>query len=175
MAASVEVKVSVAIVAAVAVAFALYQAASVFAPLAAALFAIGVVWPLQQRLQLRMPKLIALAITLIVTIAVCLAFASLAAWGFGRVGHSLVADASRYQALYENVVKWLDDRGISIMGVWAEHFNVGWVLRAAQRVAIEPVIKDKRRLSHWPPTHLEDWRAQNLTPWRLRSSKRDWS
>jgi hypothetical protein len=45
----------------------------------------------------------------------------------------------------------------------------------AQRVAVEPVIKDKRRLSHWPPTHLEDWRAQNLTPWRLRSSKRDWS
>ncbi|MFY9835034.1 MAG: AI-2E family transporter [Xanthobacteraceae bacterium] len=135
MAASVEVKVSVAIMAAVAVAFALYEAASVFAPLAVALFAIGVVWPLQQRLQLRMPRLIALAITLIVTIAVCLAFASLAAWGFGRVGHSLVADASRYQALYENVVKWLDDRGISIMGVWAEHFNVGWVLRAAQRVA----------------------------------------
>lgn len=135
MAAGVEVKVSVAIMAAVAVAFALYEAASVFAPLAVALFAIGVVWPLQQRLQLRMPRLIALAITLIVTIAVCLAFASLAAWGFGRVGHSLVADASRYQALYENVVKWLDDRGISIMGVWAEHFNVGWVLRAAQRVA----------------------------------------
>ena len=135
MAASVEVKVSAAIVAAVAVAFALYQAASVFTPLAVALFAIGVVWPLQQWLQLRMPRLIALAITLIVTIAVCLAFASLAAWGFGRVAHSLVADASRYQALYENVAKWLDDHGISIVGVWAEHFNVGWVLRAAQHAA----------------------------------------
>jgi AI-2 transport protein TqsA len=135
MAAGVEVKISAAIVAAVAVAFALYQAASVFAPLAVALFAIGVVWPLQYRLQLRMPKLIALAITLIVTIAVCLSFASLAAWGFGRVAHSLVADGARYQALYENAVKWLDDHGISVVGVWAEHFNVGWVLRAAQRVA----------------------------------------
>jgi predicted PurR-regulated permease PerM len=82
-----------------------------------------------------MPKLIALAITLVVTIAVCLAFASLAAWAFGRVAQSLISDAPRYQALYENVVKWLDDRGISVMGVWAEHFNVGWVLRAAQRVA----------------------------------------
>jgi AI-2 transport protein TqsA len=135
MAASVEVKVSAAIVAAVAISFALYEAASVFAPLAVALFAIGVVWPLQRRLQLRMPKLIALAITLIVTIAACLAFASLAAWGFGRVGHSLIADVPRYQALYGNLVKWLDDRGISIMGVWADHFNVGWVLRAAQQVA----------------------------------------
>src|SRR6516164_7698103 len=135
MAASVEVKVCLAIVAAVAMSFAAYQAASVFAPLAIALFAIGIVWPLQQWLQTRMPKLIALAITLIVTIAVCLAFASLAAWGFGRVGRSLVMDAPRYQAFYENVVKWLDDHGISVMGVWAEHFNVGWVLRAAQRVA----------------------------------------
>ena len=135
MAASVEVRVCLAIVAAVAMSFAAYQAASVFAPLAIALFAIGIVWPLQQWLQTRMPKLIALAITLIVTIAVCLAFASLAAWGFGRVGRSLVMDAPRYQAFYENVVKWLDDHGISVMGVWAEHFNVGWVLRTAQRVA----------------------------------------
>jgi hypothetical protein len=46
--------------------------------------------------------------------------------------------------------------------------------RPAARVVIEPEIKDKRRLSHWPPTHLEDWRAENLTPWRLRSRKRDW-
>jgi len=135
MAANVEVKVSAAIVAAVAISFAAYQAASVFAPLAIALFAIGIVWPLQQWLQARMPRLIALAITLIVTIAVCLAFASLAAWGFGRVGRSLVADAPRYQAFYENVVRWLDDHGISVMGVWAEHFNVGWLMRAAQRVA----------------------------------------
>jgi len=51
------------------------------------------------------------------------------------VGRSLIADAPRYQALYENLVKWLDDHGISVMGVWAEHFNVGWALRAAQRVA----------------------------------------
>lgn len=135
MTVSVEVKVSAAIVAAVAVSFALYQAASVFAPLAVALFAIGIVWPLQHWLQLRLPTLIALAITLIVTITVCLAFASLAAWGFGRVGRSLIADAPRYQALYENLVKWLDDHGISVVGVWAEHFNVGWALRAAQQVA----------------------------------------
>jgi AI-2 transport protein TqsA len=51
------------------------------------------------------------------------------------VGRSLIADAPRYQVLYENLAKWLDDHGISVMGVWAEHFNVGWALRAAQRVA----------------------------------------
>src|SRR6516162_7416164 len=128
-------KITVGIIAAVLLAAAAAQASRVFAPLALAIFIIAIVWPLQNRLQAWMPKLIALAITLIVTIAVCLAFASLAAWGFGRVGRSLVMDAPRYQAFYENVVKWLDDHGISVMGVWAEHFNVGWVLRAAQRVA----------------------------------------
>jgi AI-2 transport protein TqsA len=135
MAAGVEVKASVAIVAAVAVSFAAYEAASVFAPLAIALFIIGIVWPLQDRLQTGMPKLVALAITLIVTIVVCLAFASLAVWGFGRVARSLVADAPRYQALYENMARWLDDHGISVAGVWAEHFNVGWLLQATQRIA----------------------------------------
>jgi AI-2 transport protein TqsA len=102
--ASVGVKVGLAIVAAVAVAFAAYQAASVFAPLVLALFIIGVTWPLQRWLQARMPKLIALAITLIVIVAVALAFASLVVWGFGRVGRALMSDAARYQALYDNLV-----------------------------------------------------------------------
>ena len=44
-------------------------------------------------------KLVALAISILITIAVCLFFASLVAWGFGRVGRSLIADAGRYQAL----------------------------------------------------------------------------
>ena len=81
-----------------------------------------------------MPKLAALAITVIVTVAICLGFASLAAWGFGRVGRSLVADLPRYQALYAAMVTWLDGHGVSVAGLWAEHFNVGWLLRATQYV-----------------------------------------
>ena len=135
MVAGAEFKISTAIIAAVAVAFAAYEAASVFAPLAIAFFVIGIVWPLQHWLQTRMPKLVALAITLIVTIAVCLAFASLAVWGFGSVGRALVADGPRYQTLYDNVARWLDVHGISVAGVWAEHFNVGWLLRTAQQIA----------------------------------------
>jgi AI-2 transport protein TqsA len=99
-----------------------------------ALFIIAIVWPLQQWLQLHMPKLVALAITIVVTVAVCLAFASLAVWGFGRVARSLVADSARYQALYNDVVAWLDSHGVSVAGLWAEHFNVGWLLRAAQQI-----------------------------------------
>ena len=127
-------KIAVGIIAAVLLAAAARQASTVFAPLALALFIISIVWPLQSRLQARMPKLLALAVTLVVTIAVCLAFASLAAWGFGRVGQSLVTDAARYQALYGTMVTWLDGHGVSVAGVWAEHFNVAWLLRATQYV-----------------------------------------
>jgi AI-2 transport protein TqsA len=135
MAAGVELKVSAAIVVSVAVSFAAYAGASVLAPLSVALFVIGIVWPMQRTLQTCMPKLVSLAITLIVTITVCVAFASLAVWGFGRVGRSLVADMPRYQTMYETLARWLDSHGVSIAGVWAEHFNVAWLLRATQHIA----------------------------------------
>jgi AI-2 transport protein TqsA len=125
-------KIALALIAFVAVAFAAYQAAIVFAPIVLALFIIAIVWPLQQRLQRHLPKLAALAITLIVTVAVGTAFASLIVWGFGRVGRAVMSDATRYQALYNNLVTWLDGHGISVAGLWAEHFNVGWALRKAQ-------------------------------------------
>ncbi len=88
-------KVALTILAAVAVSFAAYQASSVFAPLVLALFIIAIVWPLQEWLQSRLPMLIALAITLIVVVAVGLAFASLVVWGFGRVGRAVMNDAGR--------------------------------------------------------------------------------
>ena len=56
-------KIAVGIIAVVLLAAAVRQASAVFAPLALALFIIAIVWPLQSRLQARMPKLLALAIT----------------------------------------------------------------------------------------------------------------
>ena len=126
--------VSVGIIAAVVVSAAAYQASTVFAPLALALFIIAIMWPLQSWLQARMPGLIALALTMTVTVAACLAFASLVAWGFGRVGHSILADSARYQALYDEAIAWLEGHGISVAGLWSEHFNVGWLLRWASQI-----------------------------------------
>jgi len=133
--AGLALKIAVAIIATVLLAAAAAQASIVFAPLALAIFIIAIVWPLHHWLQGRMPKLLALAITIVVTVAVCLTFASLVAWGFGRVGRSLVADAPRYQALYDAMVTWLDSHGVSVAGLWAEHFNVAWLLRATQHIA----------------------------------------
>jgi AI-2 transport protein TqsA len=126
--------VSAGIIAAILMSAAAYQASEVFAPLALALFIIALVWPLQSWLKARMPTLLALAITMIVTVTVCIAFASLIVWGFGHVGLSLVADSARYQALYDRAIEWLEERGVSVAGLWSEHFNVGWLLRWAGQI-----------------------------------------
>ncbi len=126
--------VSVGIIAAVMICGAARQASDVFAPLALALFIIALVWPLQSWLQARMPALLALAITMTVTVAVCIAFASLVVWGFGHVGVSLMADSARYQALYENAINWLEERGVSVAGLWSEHFNVAWLVQWAGQI-----------------------------------------
>ena len=126
--------VAALVIATVLVFSAVSLARSVFEPLAAALFIMGVVWPAQNWLQSRLPKLAAVAITILITSAICVAFASLAAWAFGRVGQFLVADAARYQDFYQRAVMWLDGHGVEIAGLWAEHFNVSWLLRAMQYV-----------------------------------------
>jgi len=92
--------------------------------LAPAIFIVAIVWPLQHRLQARMPKRLALAITIVITVAACPPFASLAVWGFSRVGRSLVADAAHYQALYDTIVTWLDHRRDTMVRGW---FNFGLV------------------------------------------------
>jgi predicted PurR-regulated permease PerM len=127
-------KISIGIIAAVLVVAAAGLAGAVFAPLALALFIIALVWPAQSWLQARISRLPALAVTIVMTLACGLAFTSMAAWGFGHVGRSLVTDAARYQSIYDSIVMWLDGHGVSVAGLWAEHFNVGWLLRTTHYV-----------------------------------------
>src|SRR5208282_2381274 len=187
--------VLVGLIAAIAVSVAAYQAAVVFAPLTLGLFVIALVWPMQDWLQRRTPALLALAITMTLTVAVMLVFASLVVWGFGRVGRSVIADAGRYQAIYDAAVVWLESHGISVAGLWAEHFNVGWMLRWAQAIT----GRVNTTLSFWlitlvyvilGLTEVDDLRrkaqafiapeaARKLLCWRLRirreSSANTWS
>jgi hypothetical protein len=47
--------------------------------------------------------------------------------------------------------------------------------RYAPRIE-EPVVKERSRLSHWPPDRWEQWRIETLTPWKLKSWKfKNWS
>jgi AI-2 transport protein TqsA len=117
------------------VAAALYLARSVFAPMAFALFIIAIVWPLQKALQARLPKLLALAASILATIIIIIALASMIVWGFGRVARYVVNDAPRLQLLYSQSASWLEGHGIVVAGLWAEHFNVGWLIRLTQQIS----------------------------------------
>ena len=126
--------VPVGIIAAIMICVAASQASAVFAPLALALFIIALVWPLQSWLQARMPALLALAVTMTFTVAVCHRLCLARRMGIWARGVSLIADSARYQAIYERAIDWLDDRGISVAGLWSEHFNVGWLLHWAGQI-----------------------------------------
>jgi predicted PurR-regulated permease PerM len=115
---------------------ALYLARPIFAPLAFALFVIAVVWPVQAWLARRLPTLVALALSMLATIVVLWLFVSLIAWGFSRVGRYVVTDAARFTMLYTQVAVWLEGHDIVLGALWAEHFNVGWVIRAFQQVTL---------------------------------------
>jgi hypothetical protein len=43
--------------------------------------------------------------------------------------------------------------------------------RRARAVVIEPEVKQRSRMSHWPPARMVQWRLENLTPWKLKSWK----
>jgi AI-2 transport protein TqsA len=123
------------LIAAIAVFTALYLARDVFAPVAAALFIIAITWPMQRHLQARMPQLLALTVVILVIAVAFVAFTTTVAWSLGRVGRWLVANTERFQQLYEQTVAWFDSHGIGIAALWAEHFNVRWLVRAVQEVA----------------------------------------
>lgn len=115
---------------------ALYVADAILAPVACAFFIIAVAWPLQERLQERLPQLLALAIVVALIVLVFFVFASAVAWSFGRIGRSLLAEAPRLQGLYEQATAWLETRGIAVAGLWAEHFNMRWVVGAMQGISL---------------------------------------
>lgn len=126
--------VSVGIIATILVLSVAKQADSVLAPVAFALFIIAIVWPLQRRLQSLMPRLLALAIVMVVTVSVGLCFAAAIVWGVGNVWRAMIADTAHYEMAYGNALGWLEAHGVSVRGIWAEHFDTARVLRIAQQV-----------------------------------------
>jgi predicted PurR-regulated permease PerM len=112
----------------------LHQTRSIFAPLAFALLAIAVVWPIQRALQRKLPKLVALALSAAITFPLVTGFVSIVAWAFSRVTRYVIDDASRFQSLYGLAASWLEQHGIVVASLWAEYFNVGWLLRLFQQL-----------------------------------------
>lgn len=121
--------------AAVLVAAVLYFARSVFAPVAFALFAMAIVWPVQSSLQSRMPKLAALALTLVVTLMVFTLLGLAIVWGFSQIGHWILSNLNRFQTAYASATEWFDSHGIVVTGVLVDRFDVMWLVRLLQGLA----------------------------------------
>jgi AI-2 transport protein TqsA len=113
---------------------ALYFARSIFAPVAFSLFVIAIVWPLQHTLETRIPRLLALVVTLVVTLLVIAVLGYLIVWAFGTVGRWLIDNALRLQALYMQWSDWLEEHGILVTSFLIENFNAGWLIRAVQEI-----------------------------------------
>jgi AI-2 transport protein TqsA len=114
---------------------ALYLARPVFAPMAFSLLAIALLWPLQQLLVARMPKLVASALVMLATLLVLLALAAAVAWAFSLIAEWLLQNAARFQSLHLAATTWLQAHGISVSGFLGNRFDVGWIVRLVQDVA----------------------------------------
>ena len=124
-----------AICTAVIVAAALYLARSIFAPIAFALFMMAIVWPVQRTLQDRLPQFVALILTLIASVAVIIAFASMVAWAFSAVAKWVISHAPRFQELYLEWSHWLEEHDILVTAPLSEHFDAMWFMRLSQTLA----------------------------------------
>jgi len=112
----------------------LYLARSILAPVAFSLFVIAIAWPLQRLLQERIPKLLALLVTMLAVLAVLTVFVFLIVWGFGRIGQWVIDNAARFQLLYMQITAWLESHGFEVANQIAESFNMGWLIRVVQEI-----------------------------------------
>ena len=113
---------------------ALYYSRAIMAPVTFALSTVAIVWPLQRALQSRIPKLLALLVTIIVTLAIIAILVFLVVWGFGLVVQWLINNTDRLQMLYAQATEWLDSHGVSITNLVADSYNPGWIVGAIREI-----------------------------------------
>jgi AI-2 transport protein TqsA len=107
---------------------ALALARGIMTPVAFALFVIALVWPLQRRLQRRLPQLVAVLMTAAVALLAIALGCWLIVWGFGRIAQWIIANSARLQGLYMHAADLLEQRGLYAAELFAEQFNMTWIL-----------------------------------------------
>jgi predicted PurR-regulated permease PerM len=114
---------------------AVHVAWPVLAPVVFALFIIALVWPLQSALQRRIPRLLGVVVTVLVVAVVLAAVVTAMTWGFSRAARWLIADAARFQAMYQQAAEWLEGHGFAVTGVFGDLLTPGRMLGTVQAVA----------------------------------------
>ena len=101
-----------ALFAAFLISVALYLARVVFEPIAFALFGMALVWPFQKALEAKLPKSVALGLTILLTLLVVIALAAIVVWSVDEVVHWTLANLARFESLYARWAEWLEGYGI---------------------------------------------------------------
>jgi len=112
----------------------LYVARGVMTPVAFALFIIALVWPLQRRLQARLPQLVAVLMTAAVALVAIGIGCWLIVWGFGRIAQWVIDNSARLQALYAHLAHRLEERGLYTAELVAQQFNMSWIVGALRGI-----------------------------------------
>jgi len=112
----------------------LWAASAVMIPVAFALFIIALVWPLQRRLQARLPQLIAVLFTAAVALLAIGGAGWLVVWSFGGIAQWVIANAARLQSLYMHAADLLERRGLYAAELFAQQVNVLWLVQVLRAI-----------------------------------------
>jgi predicted PurR-regulated permease PerM len=101
---------------------------AVFEPLAFAIFIIVLTAPFMRRLQPTIGKGLALILTVLLTLAVLLAFFGILGWGISRVAQWTVANLGRFEAVWRELDAMLAASHMPLATMMLDRFDPRWIL-----------------------------------------------
>lgn len=98
-------------------------AQAVIEPVVFALFVIAITWPLDKAFQARMPKALALLLTIIITAGFIFALFWMIAWGGHQVADWIRLNLDHARDTLVSSTAWLEEHDIFVLALIAEHVN----------------------------------------------------
>lgn len=105
------------------------------APIAFALFLIALVWPVQVKLEARLPRWLALIICVFLLLMAAMAILLMIGYGIGVILEGLAPYAPRMQQAYANFGSWLEWQGVEPWPAFTDQLGPGWVFGILQGAA----------------------------------------
>jgi AI-2 transport protein TqsA len=104
-------------------------------PIVFALFLMALVWPVQSRLQGRLPRGLALTISVMLLLVAAAALLVAIGYGISVVMEGLVPYGPRMQEAYLALGRWLEAQGVVLWPAVADQLGPGWVFALLQGAA----------------------------------------
>lgn len=104
-------------------------------PIAFALFLMALVWPLQHRLQARLPRGLVLVLSVLLLLLPAIGILVAIGYGISLITEGLTPYAPRMQEAYRALGLWLEQHGVALGPALADQFAPGWVFAFLQRAA----------------------------------------